>query len=48
VDLKQGLGLALSAVALALVVWGLLFARFPGGVVSIKVDLPPAQAAPSR
>jgi hypothetical protein len=42
VDLKRALGLALCAVALALVVWGLFFA-VPGGVVSIKVDLPPAE-----
>jgi biopolymer transport protein ExbD len=42
VDLKRVLGLALCAVAFALIVWGLFFAKFPGGVVSIKVDLPPA------
>jgi biopolymer transport protein ExbD len=36
-DLKRVLGLALSAVALALVVWGLIYAK-----VSIQVDLPPA------
>jgi biopolymer transport protein ExbD len=40
VDLKRALGLALCAVTLALVVWGLLFARMGG--VSIKIDLPPA------
>ena len=38
------LGLALSSVALALEVWGLFFAKVPGGVISIKVDLPPAEA----
>ena len=43
-DLKRALGLALCAVAFALIVWGLFFAKIPGGVVSIKIDLPPAQA----
>ena len=39
-DLKRVLGLALCAVALALIVWGLFFAKL--ATVSIKVDLPPA------
>ncbi|MBO9559580.1 MAG: biopolymer transporter ExbD [Caulobacter sp.] len=43
-DWKRVLGLALASVALALVVWGLLFAKMT--TVSIKVDLPPA--APAR
>ena len=41
---KRILGLALASVALALVVWGLVF--FPM-TVSIKVDLPPA-APPAK
>jgi biopolymer transport protein ExbD len=41
---KRILGLALASVALALVVWGLLF--LPMSTVSIKIDLPPA--APPR
>lgn len=39
-DWKRILGLALASVALALIVWGLLF--LPMSTVSIKVDLPPA------
>lgn len=46
-DWKRILGLALASVALALVVWGLFFA-IPGGSVSIKVDLPPAERAPAE
>ena len=46
-DWKRILGLALASVALALVVWGLFFA-IPGGMVSIKVDLPPAEGAPAK
>ncbi|WP_426013596.1 ExbD/TolR family protein [Caulobacter sp. DWR2-3-1b2] len=38
---KRVLGLALCAVALALVVWGLFFAKLDR-MVSIKIDLPPA------
>jgi len=37
---KRILGLALASVALALIVWGLFFAKM--ATVSIKVDLPPA------
>jgi biopolymer transport protein ExbD len=40
VSWRRILGLALAAVALALVVWGLFFAKT---IVSIKIDLPPAQ-----
>lgn len=43
-DWKRVLGLALASVALALVVWGLFFAKM--STVSIKVDLPPAATAP--
>lgn len=41
-DLKRSLGLALCAVTLALVVWVLFFA-VPNGVISIRVELPPAE-----
>lgn len=40
-DWKRVLGLTLASVALALVVWGLFFAKL-SNTVSIKVDLPPA------
>ncbi|WP_165188468.1 ExbD/TolR family protein [Caulobacter soli] len=40
---KRVLGLALASVALALVVWGLFFAKM--SMVSIKIDLPPATPA---
>ena len=40
-DLKRALGLALCAVAFALVVWGLFLVKF-SNTVSIKIDLPPA------
>ncbi len=43
-DWKRALGLALASVALALVVWGLFFAKM--STVSIKVDLPPATPKP--
>ncbi len=46
-DWKRGLGLALCAVALALVVWGLFFAKLDR-MVSIKIDLPPAEIPQSR
>ncbi|KQY30298.1 hypothetical protein ASD38_13585 [Caulobacter sp. Root487D2Y] len=39
---KRILGLGLTSVALALVVWGLVF--LPMATVSIKIDLPPAAA----
>jgi biopolymer transport protein ExbD len=44
---KRILGLALASVALALIVWGLFFA-IPGGMVSIKIDLPPAEGPPAK
>lgn len=47
-DLKRALGLALCAVAFALVAWGLFFAKIPGGTVAIKIDLPPAEAPPPK
>ncbi len=42
-DWKRALGLALASVALALVVWGVFFARLPSRIVTIKIDLPPAE-----
>ncbi|HWW25344.1 MAG TPA: biopolymer transporter ExbD [Caulobacter sp.] len=42
---KRALGLALASVALALVVWGLFL---PLSTVSIKVDLPPANAPTAK
>jgi biopolymer transport protein ExbD len=44
-DTKRVLGLGLASVALALVVWGLFFAKM--SMVSIKIDLPPAHAPKS-
>lgn len=41
-DLKRVLGLALCAVAFALIVWGLFFAKL-SNTMAIKVDLPPAE-----
>jgi len=40
---KRALGLALASVALALLIWGLFFAKI-SRTVSIKVDFPPAEA----
>jgi biopolymer transport protein ExbD len=40
VDRKRALGLTLSAVALALIVWGL--------IVAVRVDFPPATPAPPK
>jgi hypothetical protein len=38
-DTKRVLGLALSAVALALIVWGLWFAKFPVDLFPFKVSI---------